>query len=243
MTLNSRSKITLYSVLLYFALSAMVLNAEENLNISLGLKLLSSNWKGSNSNSGTDFERNAGGQFAWNIGLQKDRYYAGLSLQGGNYHFVDNGPEQVTSNTTTPVSDVKIQRSEVDLIAGYYFWDNISLFVDIKTIQNKFDKNNYKQNFAGLGVGIAGAWLLNNNWSLYGSFGFVGKGDLKANGAIIGSANSAALELGTLYRYTESHRFNIGFKNQGQKYTFNNGNSQTHKFGGLFIGYNYLFSL
>ncbi len=243
MKLNSRSNITLYLVLMSFACSAMAVQADDTINISLGLKLLSSNWKGSNTDAGTDFERNAGGQFAWNVGLQKDRYYAGLSLQGGSYNFVGNGPDQVTASTSTPVTNVNIQRSEVDLIAGYYFWDNISLFVDIKSVQNKFDKNNYKQNFSGIGVGVAGAWQLNKSWSLYGTFGFVGKGDLKVNASVVGSANSAALEFGGIYRLSDSHRFNIGFKNQAQKYTFNNGDSQTHNFGGLFVGYNYLFSL
>ncbi|VAW92057.1 hypothetical protein MNBD_GAMMA22-2325 [hydrothermal vent metagenome] len=235
-----KSNLSLFLLLL---LSSMTVDAQEDINISLGVKLLSANWTGSNNDSGTDFERTGGGQFAWNIAIQKQRYYAGLNLQGGGYTFDNNAPDQVTNNTTTVNSNVIIQRSEIDLIAGYYFWENISLFIDFKSTQNKYDNNDFKQKFSGLGIGASGSWFLNDNWSLYGTFGFVARGDLKSSDEVVGYANSTALEFGGIYRYSDTHRFNIGIKSQGQKYTYNNGTSQTHNFGGFFIGYNYLFSL
>ncbi len=51
------------------------------------------------------------------------------------------------------------------------------------------------------------------------------------------------LEFGGIYRYRDAHRFNLDIKSQGQKYDYNNSSTQTHNFGGLFIDYNYLFSL
>ncbi len=237
---NSTNKITLFLLLM---LSSMTVSAQDDINISLGVKLLSANWTGNNNNSATDFKRTGGGQFAWNIAIQKQRYYAGLNLQGGAYKFENNAPDQVSNNTSTAVNNVTIQRSEIDLIVGYYFWENISLFIDFKSTQNKYDNNNFKQKFSGLGLGVSGSWLLNDNWSLYGTFGFIGRGDLKADDKVNGYANSAALEFGGLYRYRDAHRFTLGIKSQGQKYNYNNGSTQTHNFGGVFIGYNYLFSL
>jgi hypothetical protein len=218
-------------------------NAEDTTNLSLGVKLLAVNWTGENTDSGTDLKSTSGGQFGWNIAIQKKRLYGGLSLQGGNYQFDDVGPDQVTDTTTTQVTNVNVERSEFDLIAGYYFWKNISLFLDLKSIQNKYDKNDYKQQFTGLGFGASGAWALNKNWSLYGTFGFVGRADLKANEKVVGDVDSSAFEFGGNYRFKKSHRFNVGIKTQQQNYTFNDGTKQIHKFGGVFFGYNYVFSL
>lgn len=243
MKLKPINKITFLILNLIIGGYTTSVTANDTYNISLGAKILSTNWKGSNTSSGTDFKRSEGGQFAWSVGLQKDRFYTGLSLQAGNYTFSNNAPDQVTNASTVAVSNVQIKRSELDLLAGYYFWDNVSLFVDLKSISNDYDKNSYKQVFTGIGLGVAGAWPLNNEWSLYGSYGFVARGDVKANSISVGTANSAAIEVGTVYRFAESHRLNFGLKTQGQKYNFNNGTTQTHNSSGLFIGYNFLFSL
>ncbi len=238
---NIITKITFFIALnMMLTCYAANVNADDKYTLSLGVKLLSSNWKGKNTNSGTDFEQSEGGQSGWNFGLQKGRFYTGLSLQGGKYNFSGDGPDQVSLNNTVSVKNVEADRSELDLLAGYYFWDNISLFIDLKSIENKYNKNNYTQNFTGIGLGIAGAWPLNDDWSLYGSFGFVTKGDVEANGTKVGTAKSTAFEFGSVYRIAELHRLNFGLKTQGQEFSFDNATSQTHTINGLFIGYSYL---
>jgi len=242
---------TIYKTPLYiaftiiFGLNTVVANAEDDFKFSVGAKLLASKWKGDNNSSATEYNQDddKGGQLGGNISLQKGRFYAGLSLQGGEYTFDGNGPDQVTSTGTVTVTNVKVSRSEFDLIAGYYFWENISLFVDIKNITNEHNKNDYKQNFLGIGFGIAGSWPINKEVSFYGSFGFVTEGDVEANDIKVGTGKTAAFEVGAVFRLSDSHRFNAGLKAQGQEYNFDNGTIQNHDVSGFFVGYNYLFSL
>jgi hypothetical protein len=236
-------------IMLYFILSiAVIYNsvsayADDDLSFSLGAKIIASNWDGTNSSSGTEYEQTEGGQFGWNLGLQKGRFYAGLSLQGGEYNFSGDGPDQVTVLNTVKVTNVKVTRSEYDLIAGYYFWDSISFFLDIKSVVNEHDKNNYEQKFTGIGIGISGSWPINDDVSLYGSFGFLTSADVLANDKKVGSVDSSALEFGAVFRVANSHRLNVGLKAQGQEYSFNNGSTQRHNVSGLFFGYNYLFGM
>ncbi|MFV2060802.1 MAG: hypothetical protein ACC653_08955 [Gammaproteobacteria bacterium] len=242
MNLKMCHKITSYfAILLTFGLYTVSANAKDEYKFNLGVKLLASSWNGKNNSSGTSYKQDEGGQFGWNIGLQKGRFYTGLSLQGGEYNFTGEGPEQVTANTTVNVTNVKVTRSEFDLIAGYYFWDNISFFLDLKSITNKHNKNNYEQKFSGLGLGIAGAWPINDDVALYGSFGFFTKVDVEANGKKVGSANNVALEFGAAFRINDANRLNAGIKAQSQEYTFDNGTTQNHDVASLFVGYNYIF--
>jgi len=229
--------------------------AQSPMSLGLGVKLLGSQWKGDNVGSNTTFESDSGGQFGLNLVFQKGRFYTGFNFQSGNYRFKNNAPDQISKTNSvyskTPVQDVTIKRGEADILAGYYFWPKISLFLDIKSISSEWDdKNsnteNYSNNFLGLGMGVSGFIPLNEKWTLFGSFGVVPSGVIKqTNGDKneIGKGNSGALEFGSIFNIASQHRINFGIKSQWQNYKFDNdqNDEQKHQLAAVFLGYNYVF--
>ena len=227
-------------MLISACLIANTARANGNTSLNLGVKLLGANWEGNNENSGTEFDTTEGGQLGINIAFQKGSFYAGISMQGGEYQFDNNAPDQVTSSGTQSFSNVKIRHRELDLIAGYFFWDRISLFLDIKGIGYKWDNNDHEQTFAGIGLGTSGFWPVSENWALYGSAGFVPSGDVEANGTKVGDGSSGALEFGAMFNINESNRLTFGLKSSAQTYKFDSGDKQKHKMNGVFVGYSYV---
>jgi hypothetical protein len=229
--------------------------AQSPMSLGLGVKLLGSQWSGDNVTSDTTFKSTNGGQFGLNLVFQKGRFYTGFNFQGGNYKFKDNTPDQISKTDSTyavtPTQDATIKRGEADILVGYYFWPKISLFLDIKSISDEWlddnkDSANYGTDFLGLGLGISGFIPLNEQWTLYGSFGLVPNGNIKQrNGdkADLGSGSSGALEFGSIFNITNQHRLNFGLKSQWQDYKFDNAQNdeQKHQLTSVFLGYNYVF--
>ena len=225
------------------------------MSLGLGVKLLGSQWKGDNVDSDTTFESSNGGQFGLNLVFQKGRFYTGLNLQSGDYKFKDDAPDQISKTDSTysktPVQDITIKRGEADILVGYYFWPKVSLFLDIKSISNVWDDkdpdtDNYATEFLGLGLGVSGFIPLNEQWTLFGSFGVVPSGTIKQKNGDnneIGNGNSGALEFGSIFNITNQHRINFGLKSQWQNYKFDNDQSdeQKHQLASVFLGYNYVF--
>ena len=228
-------------------------------SLGLGVKLLGSTWKGENVESGNDFESTDGGQLGFNLVYQYNKLYTGFNFQGGEYKFKDDAPDQISKTgsvyTTTslqPGEQVKIKRSEADILVGYYFWPKVSLFLDLKVIGNEWedddpDTENYANQFIGLGLGVSGFIPLGEQWMLFGSFGIVPSGTVlqtkSGDRDDIGNGTSGALEFGGIFQFNRNNRLNFGLKSQWQNYEFDDPNSseQKHQVGSLFIGYNYLF--
>jgi hypothetical protein len=232
--------------------------AQSPASLGLGVKLLGSQWTGDNVDSDTTYKSSNGGQFGLNLVFQKGRFYTGFNFQGGDYKFKDDAPDQISKSDSQyskvqlqKGEEVTIKRDEADLLVGYYFWPKISLFLDIKSISSVWDDKdkdttNYGTNYVGLGLGVSGFIPLNQQWTLFGSFGLVPKGTIKQkNGdkAEIGSGSSGALEFGSIYNITNQHRINFGLKSQWQNYKFDNeqNDEQKHQLTSVFIGYNYVF--
>jgi len=215
--------------------------AKGDMGLSLGVKLLGTNWQGNNELSDTTFSTTDGGQFGINLAFQKSRFYTGVSFQGGDYTFEDDAPAQVTSTATTPSSNVIISRDELDLLAGYFFWEHISLFIDLKSISNRWSNNDYLQTFYGIGFGASGYWPLNKSWSLYGSVGVVPIGQVTTDGNKIGDGNSGALEFGGAYHFNTRNRITFGLKSQSQTYNYDSGDKTESRLNGVFVGFNHIF--
>ncbi|MCG6969799.1 MAG: hypothetical protein LJE85_08545 [Gammaproteobacteria bacterium] len=244
---------------LLLAASAVAPAAHAQHSLGLGVKLLGSNWKGENVESGNDFESTSGAQLGFNLVYQYNRFYTGFNFQGGDYKFKDDAPDQISKNddvyTTTslqPGEDAKINRGEADILVGYYFWPKVSLFLDLKSITNEWkdgdpDTENYATQFVGLGLGVSGFIPLNDQWMLFGSFGLVPSGKVRqtkgGDNDDIGDGNSGALEFGGIFHFNRSNRLNFGLKSQWQTYKFDDParSEQKHQVGSLFIGYNYIF--
>jgi hypothetical protein len=216
-----------------------VASAAETHRFGLGAHLQLSNWKGDNNGTSPDFEANAN-QLALSLRYQYGRFYSGLSLQDGSFDFTNGAPERNNKTISVATPNVTIDRGEVDLLAGYYFWPQVSLFVDIKNVTNTWRDLGYSEKVTGLGLGISGFALLPNNWIFYASFGIVPL-TIETGSDTIGDGNGASLELGTSYTINNHHHVSVGVKSQSQTYNFDNGHKQKHQLGGLVLGYNYTF--
>jgi len=231
----------LFFIIVILTLGMNISHAEQRL--TFGVKLLAADWNGDNGD-GTDFTSDEGGQFGLNVAYKIGKFYTGLNLQRGEYNFKKNAPDKFTVAGRVASSNVKIQQSDLDLLFGYYFWQQISLFVDIKSVTNNWLDEPYKQNFTGLGLGASGYIPVNEKWTLFGSFGFIGGGEIKdGNDNKVGEGNSWALEAGTVYTINERHFVNAGIKTRRYDFEYLDSTKQNYNINALFIGYNYSFSL
>jgi len=218
--------------------------AEDNASLTLGIKIHGVNQEGENRNRGTDFDSTSAGQFALNAAFQKGRFYTGLSLQSGDYKFENTGPDlHFASGLALPSANATIKHSEVDLIAGYFFWEHVSLFLGIKGIEDKWENVDYKQNFGGFGLGVSGIWPIAARWHAYGALGFLPFGRVEANDTEVGDGKSSALELGTVFHITPQDHLSLGLKFSSQTYDFDSGDTQERRTGGIFLGYSHAFLL
>lgn len=231
-----------FLILLLIALNINNLYAEQRL--TFGAKLLAAGWNGDNGAGGTDFESDEGGQFGLNVSYKTGNFYTGLNLQRGEYNFKDDAADKFTVARRIASSNVKIQQTDLDLLFGYYFWSQVSLFVDVKSVTNNWLDEPYKQNFLGLGLGASGYIPVNDKWTLFGSFGFIGGGEIKDNNDNkVGEGNSWALEAGTVYTINERNFVNAGIKTRNYSFEYLDSSKQDYNINAVFIGYNYSFSL
>lgn len=214
--------------------------ADDQQRFGIGGRIQLSTWEGDNNGNSPDFNSNAT-MGAVVVRYQRGRFYTGASIQGGEFSFNDGAPDQHKSDkSTTSDSSVTITHGELDLIAGYYFWQRVSLFVDVKGVSNEWKNKDYSADYTGIGLGITTFAPLPNNWTFYASFGVVPlKIESKQSG--IGSGDGSSLELGVAYAVDGHHSVTAGIKAQTQEYDFDNGKKQTHHLGGLVVGYNYTF--
>lgn len=214
--------------------------ADDQQRFGIGGRIQFSTWEGDNSGNSPDFDSDAT-LAAATIRYQRGRFYTGGNIQGGRFTFNNGAPDQhKDNNSTTSDSSVTINRGELDLIAGYYFWPQVSLFLDIKGVSNEWEDKDYSADYAGIGFGVTGFVPLPNNWIFYASLGFVPL-KIETKGSNIGDGDGSSLELGASYTIDYHHGVSIGLKAQTQEYSFNNGKKQTHHLGGLVVAYNYSF--
>lgn len=242
-------------ILLYFLGASCVYSstvfAEEKLRLSLGTHITYSQWVGNDQEKGAnnsrvsyDFDDSTETtSLGLSIAIQKGDFYTGLSYQTGDYKFDGRAPNQITSSTVQTTNNVTITQSEIDLVAGYYFWETVSVFIDIKTISNEWSNNNYEQEFLGFGVGFAGVWSLDNNWSLYGKYGVIPKGNVKANGKTVGDGLAEAMSFGAVYSINRNNLINFGLQAKSQEYEFDSDLTQQHDQVGFLFAYRYIFTL
>lgn len=213
-------------------LASAPLHAESPGQFSLGAKLLSATWTGENP-GGADFKSQSG-QLGLEAKYQQQRWFGGLTLQGGTFEFDDVPPERY-DHATLSGETVKVKRGEVDLVAGYYVWPRVALFLDIKNVDNEWVADGYKVEYSGLGLGVSGYHPVSDSWSFFGSFGLVPM-TIKVDGEEIGNATRSALNVGFLYRFATRANFTIGLQSQTQTNDYDDGTEQTQHLGALVFG-------
>lgn len=211
-------------------------------SVSLGVTLNGAEWSGDNGSGRSSFSSTEGGQFGLSANVNLDKFYVGISLQGGEYDFNANAPDQFASNGTVAVSGTKVKHSDFDLLAGYYFWPRVSFFVDLKGAGNKWNSNGYEQSFGGLGLGVSAYHPVSNDWLLFGSLGFVNGEVEERDKSAIGDGKSRSLILGSVYSLNTNQHFNFGFRFRKYRFDFDDGNHQDYTLNGIFVGYTHIFS-
>ncbi len=230
----------LFLILLLGIFSMNVCYADQRL--TFGAKLLGAGWSGENGSGGPDFKSDEGGQFGLSVSYKIGDFYTGLNLQRGEYNFKNTAPDKFTVAGRVANANVKIEQSDLDLLFGYYFWPQLSFFVDIKSVNNNWLGEPYEQSFLGLGLGASGYIPMNDNWTLFGSFGFIGGGEIKDNNDTkVGEGSSWALEVGAIYTINERNFVNAGIKTRNYSFEYLDSSKQTYNINALFIGYNYSF--
>ena len=213
-------------------------------SIALGVSLNGAGWEGDNGSGRSDFESDRGGQFGLSFNFRNDNFYTGLTLQGGDYTFDSDAPDQFTSNGVLAVSDTEVEHSDFDLLVGYYFWPQVSLFADLKVAHSDWKNNGYEQAFIGIGFGVSGFHVINDDWLLFGSLGFVnGDVDDDDSSGDHGDGDSSALTFGAVYQIDKDNSINFGVKWRRYLLDFDDGNEQDYTLNGLFVGYNHVFRL
>ncbi len=237
--ISNRPEVRIFIFLMIF-LSPFSLKA--NNSVSLGVTLNGAEWSGDNGSGRSTFSSTEGGQFGLSANVNMDRFYVGISMQGGEYSFdSDDAPDQFTSRGVLAVSEAKVEHSDFDLLAGYYFWPQVSLFVDLKGAGSKWKNNGYQQNFGGLGLGVSAYHPLNQDWLLFGSLGFV-NGEVKDDDVSdLGEGKSRALILGSVYTLDKDQHLNFGFRFRKYRFDFDDGNRQDFTLNGIFVGYTHIF--
>lgn len=212
-------------------------------SLGLGLTINASSWEGDNGPGNSSFDSDDGGQFALSLNYRAEKFYTGVNLQGGEYTFDSVAPDQFTSNGTISSSDIKVEHEDFDLLFGYYFWPNVSIFLDLKVAKSEWRDTGYEQAFSGLGIGVSGYHVINDQWLLFGSLGFV-NGSLDDNDvSSLGDGRSSALVGGAVYQLDKTNTLNFGLKLRGYDFDFDDGNQQEFNLNGLFFGWNHVFSL
>ena len=170
--------------------------------------------------------------------LQKDKWFTGLLLKSGNFDFENMAPEQDSGTVVTPAT---IHRADFDLVAGYYFWDQVALFVDLKSSSMSWVDTDYVVSFGGIGLGVSGYYQLKDS-TLYSSFGLVNL-TARVDENEVGTGAGSSLEFGWLKKISPTMSFKIGVKSQTQVIDYTNTNKQTNMVGGIIVGISKAFSL
>lgn len=203
---------------------------------SIGAKLHGSTWTVKNQATGQEAEAE-GGQLGVSLKMQKGSFYSGLSFTGGDFEFTDRAPTHpVDGATPTPTT---IKHGEADLIFGYYFWPQVSLFLDLKSVSNEGD--DYEQvTYGGIGYGISGFHRLSEQWTLFGSFGLVPM-RIRVADDRVGDTGRSALEFGLSYAPNQRLGLSASIRSQGQRDEYDNGLKQEQRMGALTFGANLTF--
>ena len=235
------------AALIMTAFYPVLSNADVNISITPGARLLPTTWSGENKDTGEKFSSSAT-NLGVNLKFQWRDLYTGISFASGEYEFDANdySPARPTAIKTLTEDPIKVSRGEFDLVVGYYVWDMVSLFVDLRSKSLKWS-DDYELNYAGLGGGVTGHYSFSPTWTIFGSLGASSLNIKAKNKGLdekeIGDGVGTAAEFGVLYRMTRMLNLYGTLKSQRQEYRYDNDTTEIHTINGLTFGVSTVFSL
>jgi hypothetical protein len=204
---------------------------------SIGAKLGFGNWT-VDDNDDSDRAEGKGSMLNVQAAVQWSKAYVGLGLSGGKFNFDDHAPRQPTNHGDSTQSG-EIKRGEFDLVFGYHFWDDYSLFWALKSTTEEWE-DGYTLETGGLGMGIAANHALSSTWSLLWRAGLMSF-NAKHDEEDIGDGGGAALEFGAVFRPLTSTTINFGLKTQTRDVKYDNDVRQKNSTTLLGAGVNHAF--
>lgn len=244
---NSLIKLFATVALLMVALSPTFSSADVQISITPGAVIFPNTWSGENKETGEKFSSSAT-NLGINLKFQWRDLYTGISLAGSEYEFNAKDYSPVRPSAIIPLTDdpVKIKRGEFDLLIGYYVWDMVSLFVDLRSKSLKWS-DDYEITYTGLGGGVTGHYSFSSKWTIFGSLG-ASSLDIKSkergyNERNIGDGVGTAAEFGVLFRVTKMLNLYGALKSQRQEYRYDNNITEIHDINGIRFGVSTVFSL
>ena len=228
-------------------LSPGLSRADVQISITPGVVLFPNTWSGEDKDTGEKFSSSAT-NLGINLKFQWRDLYTGISVAGAEYEFNTKDYSPARPSAILPLKDdpIKIKRNEFDLLIGYYVWDMVSIFVDLRSKSLKWS-DDYEITYAGLGAGVTGHYSFSPKWTIFGSLG-ASSLDIKSkergyNERNIGDGVGTAASFGVLYRLTRMLNFYSTFKSQRQEYRYDNKITEIHDINGINIGFSTVFSL
>ncbi|MFV1993423.1 MAG: hypothetical protein ACC635_05920 [Acidiferrobacterales bacterium] len=247
MSNNPFIKLFAAAALLMTALSPTLTRADVQISITPGAVIFPNTWSGENKDTGEKFSSSAT-NLGINLKFQWRDLYTGISLAGSEYEFKTKDYSPARPSAILPLNDdpIKIKRNEFDLLIGYYVWDMVSLFVDLRSKSLTWS-DDYVITYAGLGGGVTGHYSFSSKWTIFGSLG-ASSLDIKSkergyNERNIGDGVGTAAEFGVLFRMTKMLNLYGTLKSQRQEYRYDNNITEIHDINGIKFGVSTVFSL
>jgi len=245
--INVLAKLFATAVFLMSVLNPATSSADVQISITPGAVIFPNTWSGENKDTGEKFSSSAT-NLGINLKFQWRDLYTGISLAGAEYEFKTKDYSPTRPSAILPLKDdpIKIKRSEFDLLIGYYIWDKVSLFVDLRSKALRWS-DDYEITYAGLGGGVTGHYSFSSKWTIFGSLG-ASSLDIKSkekgyNERNIGDGVGTAVEFGVLFRMTKMLNLYGTLKSQRQEYRYDNNITEIHDINGIRFGVSTVFSL
>lgn len=184
-------------------------------------------------------------QIGLDFQVKRKQFYFAIGIAGGDFTFDGAGPARPDGFISTQ-DKTKINRGELDLVLGYYFWRPVSFFAGVKSISNTWEEDDYKVEYSGLGLGVSANHRFSRQWAMFGSFSVLSTGAEDDSGKI-GKGSGVSLEIGGLFAINPKNILALTTNTQFQRNTYDvddDGNTdmkQNHRTNKLVFRYYYVF--
>ncbi len=226
----SAKQVPLIVVLCLSALTSQAM-AEEVVRVAGGVKLQTGTLTAESPDQTTSV-RGVGRGLAMGAKLQRNAAYGAVQVLVGRYRFEDELPPHPLRGEINDPSAKNLDRGEVDLVAGYFFWPRLSLFMTLKSITNRWQNVSGEIRSSGLGMGASTFGHISANWYWHGALG-VSALATREKDKRIGNARHGMLELAGGYVLNPRTHIHLFLKSTAQRYVYDDGGKSVHRVGAL----------
>ena len=233
-------------------------NKTENRAITLGINYQRAHVDADNGSKNTiDLDGNAP-ILGLNVTGRLSRFYVGLALSRGKYDVnlltkplgrgetfaspnnLENNHFAFLLHQDSPGGKTDIERTDLDLLFGYYVLQRVSVFAGYKTSKWCCDTFDLEQE--GYGYGLSGFYPLDDKVLAYGSLSN-SKFSVDQDGDDIGHVQGPLIEIGVLYQLNPKVHVTASYKTEGRRFDRTALEQLEFDIEGISLGVNRSFSL